>query len=231
MKSIKLFTNSLKKSFTRPWILALSALLDLSFLFLVGFVMPFIRPFIDNHTVNVYQIISGRLQAAGAGTQAPSILSMLFQDPALPSTVGVIFWLLVAATMIYLIYSVFQGTAWWIALRKIGVSQKWKTYVAKFYWVNLLWFPMLAFLWILFAMVDVRAVTIESATQEPVSRVLHWIVGVIVLLVVYLMIVSYARLAVKTSKSFKQTFTDRQVLMTGLIVAVLFGLLQWLSVW
>jgi hypothetical protein len=235
MNALKTFLKSLKRSFVKPQFLIGSIVLDMAFLFLVGFVMPFIRPFIDHHATSLHQIIAGSIQAAGAGTQAPSIMSLIFQDIAQPFLVGVIFWLLVSLVVIYLLYVVVSGTAWWLGQWRAGHKKKWKIFFPEFAWLNVRWFPILALLWILYTIIDVRFVAILSSTQVEPSRALHWIVGIISIYIFYVMIVSYSRLThFKAEKAFKGSWKQalkKNVWITGLIIVVLFVLLQFLAVW
>ena len=221
---IKEWTHSwLVLARNKGYVLA-SALLDIVFFFLVG--MPFIydwfsaavhsfniislpRPgFIpalffeqlQNHIGIIFKLTAEQMRAA-AGRARPAVLDTLFQPPVSAYTWQFLGMLVLVVLFVFLLFSIIQGLAWWMATNAAGKHSSARSYVLKFAKLNLLWFG-LYFLWqCLDNLFDLRDVVIEQASGSP-SFTSDIVFSIILLAIVYAALLSYpvlsARTAVKT---------------------------------
>jgi hypothetical protein len=198
-----------------------SALLDIVFLFLAG--MPFIydwfsafvhsfniislpRPgfipalFFDqlqNHIGIIFKLTAEQMHEA-AGRARPAVLDTLFQPPVSAYTWQFLGMFVLVVFFVFLLFSIIQGLAWWMATNAAGTRSNARSFVLRFAKLNLLWFA-LYFLWqCLDNLFDLRDVVIEKASGSP-SFTGDIVFSVILVALVYFALLSYPVLSARTA--------------------------------
>ena len=195
---------ALKLVAANPLIIIFSALLDALFLFMYGFATQPVRDRLFLNAAQLAEVAGQTLQAQQF--QSQSLLSILFMSGK-TYTLAILFWLFVLLLVIYVIYTLLQGTSWHVAAQTAGCSRQWKEYVSHFALLNIPWFLILGLLFFALTIVDLRA-----AIAGPVEGSLAALIPNIALIglmavVAYLAVLSYADLQQHSwEKSFKNSF-------------------------
>ncbi len=216
---------------TQPWLILLSSLLDVLFLFVYGFVTAFPRNDLIVNGLNLASAISQVLQTAASRYEVPTLTQVLFDPVAKPHLFGVIMWLLALFIASFLVYVIFQAAVWKLA----GLPRKWTAHFVQFVQVNLVWLSLLGLLRVVLMIVDLRNTMAQALTDIPASPVLHYVVLVVMALVAYMMIISYGMLANHSwwnaiKHAIKHAFTLR-VLTPCLALLVCFALVNFSLRW
>ena len=104
-------------------ILLLCSLLDVSFFFVYGFLTSPIRQKIAMQTIEIGSFLAG---------QGMPALSGLFTPQASVITEKIVFSLIIFAVLTYVLYCIFQGVNWKLALDMTGRKINWLSYLNHF---------------------------------------------------------------------------------------------------
>jgi hypothetical protein len=165
--------NTLK---TRPLHVLLSCVVDIAFLFLYGFITQFPRDQAFSAATKLEQVFSQLLANASTTYDTPSMLRLFFDRLALPHVLNILFWLFVLLLILYILYALFQGFAWKLAAGTDMVSY------AK---LSAFWLAIIGVLYLCTAIIDMRAILVQSLTQQPASQIPHIVFQTITIILLY----------------------------------------------
>lgn len=165
---------------TRPLHVLLSSAVDILFLFLYGFLTQYPRDNAFTSALKLEQAASQLLANANAAYDTPSMLQLFFDRLALPHALSVLFWLLILLLTAYVLYALFQGFAWKLASG---------TNLAAYAKLTAFWFGLLGIAYFITAVIDMRAILVQTLTQQTPSSLPHTILTIItyVLLALFLL--------------------------------------------
>lgn len=203
MNAISGLGNALRALWANPTLLIFSAMIDAAFFIVYGFFTQPVRDQLFNNAVLLTNVVGEALQQAGQRFETPSVLSMLTAPLAKPHFIGVILWLLVLMVVGYVLYVIFQGIAWRLALQ-----HKRKGFMTQFALLNIPWFIIVGTLYFLLTVIDLRSAIVLAITKESASAIPRSIILGLISLSFYFAIISYGQLhSHGWKKAFKLSFS------------------------
>ncbi len=207
-----------------------SGLMDFLFLFSFGFLTRPVFDKLTEHVIIIGTLVSEQMRVP-AGRVRPAVLDALFLDPARNYTWQFLGLLIVLAVVMFVLFCLFQGMAWWFATSVAGKKTPWRIFLLQFARINLLWFGLYAAWSVVDAIFDVRRLVVEKALGQsaPASGIL---LGIVLVLLISFAVLSYPllniRKAVLLGTRHVQTMVPAFILI---IVQFLTGnfLLQWIA--
>jgi hypothetical protein len=188
-----------KELWSKGWYLPSSAALDIVFLVLYGFMTAPVFGALTEHIIAIGTFLSGQMSAA-AGRARPAVIDALFQPPVSKYTWQFIGLLLVLGAVIFCLYWIFQGLAWFIAGKAAGSKESWRHYLLHFARINALWLGIY-FAWhCLDTLFALRRLVIEKAAgiPAPEAGIALWFVLAVA---AYFAVLSYPVLSIKKAFS------------------------------
>lgn len=185
----------LKKNYK---ILLLGVMIELLFVIVLGF---FIAP-LNNGLINNFEQLGGEIIEGSpeTGNEIVNVASSseYFRNILiLGAIIGII---------AYLLYCAFQGVVWKFCFNLSGKKEKYKSYIKKFFLVNLFWGPLFAFYILinfLFSFVDLVGERIEPGGVFFMEDATN----IILFIIIYFAFISYIKLdKEKVWKSIKESF-------------------------
>ncbi len=171
----------------------IAAFLDAAFFFFWGFFTTPIRDSIVAHAV----LISNKISEILAGRQPQGLLFQLFSPDVKPLTYKMIMLILLLFVIIYITYTIFHGTNWWLSRKIAGQKETYRQYLLGFAKINLLWISLYALYKIIDAIIGIRHVIVQKFVPGA-TNTLGTFVNIIFALVVLAAIFSYPTLKAKT---------------------------------
>jgi hypothetical protein len=156
---VKELINSLILIKQQPFWLVMAALADAVFFIAWGFFTSPVRNKIVEHAV----LIANQLSTIMAGQELPSGILEHMLSPALrPMTAKLTIIILTLFVTIYVLYTAFHGTSWWMAAQIAKKDHSYRKYLLGFAKINLLWLLLYTIYKFLDVIVSVRHVVIEK---------------------------------------------------------------------
>jgi len=223
--------NALKKAFAlcRENILfvVIIAMLDIAFFFFLGF---FSSWFVDSIVQLSFQISTAIPQVDAQG----SILQMVFHPAIAPFTWKVLFWMAVLGFVVYVVYSIFQGSAWYLA-KNIIQTTSYMEYTKRFFRLNITWFLLFTLFFILFTVLDVRLTVMASLLQTTKPWVAFVPLYAFLAFIFYFAFISYGMEKVKAAFvsgwKKKKSFLIMYAIIIGILLVVqgLLTIVGWIN--
>ncbi len=206
-----------KSIWAKGWYLPASAVLDLLFLALYGFMTAPVFDKLTEHIIVIGTLLSGQMGAAADRTR-PAIIEALFQPPA-GRYVWQFFGLLVLlAIVVFALFCIIQGIAWLIAGMLAGSKMRWRQYLTGFVRINLLW-GGLYFLWqCADTILSLRRVAVEKIVGQPAPES-GIFMAVLFCILVYFALISYPLLKIR--KAFAVGAKKIVLVAPAMIVVIL----------
>ncbi len=215
---MRLFHQSWKILKENALLVLLCSLIDFLFLFAYGFLTSPIR-----QKMGLQMLELGKVLAA----QGMPALSGLFTAQASVFLEKLAFSLIIFAVLTYVLYCVFQGVNWKLALDMTGKKQEWLSYLNSFAKVNALWFSLFVLAFALNVFAAMRR-TVLQAMNTPGGNVLGWVSLVAVFLIGVCAVLSYPSTSVKQGWRLAQQF--KKVLPVIAAIAVYFAALNYVLI-
>lgn len=174
-----------------------SGFMDLLFLIAFGFMTTPVYGKLTEHVIIIGALVSQQLRAA-AGRMRPAIIDTLFQEPVRGYTWQFLGLLVVLAVVVFVLFWIFQGLAWWLATAVAGKNMRWRAFLTRFARVNVVWFGLFVLWYVLDTVFDLRRIAVEKATGQAATGAGIVLFGVLVL-IWYFAIISYPLLRIKQS--------------------------------
>ncbi len=173
--------------------------LDVLFFISLGFLTAPVFDKLTEHVIIIGSLVSAQMQAA-AGRARPAIIDALFQEPVSGYTWQFFGLLLLLAAVVFVLFWLFQGTAWWLAHGIAGKRHKWRQFLVSFGKVTSVWFLLYVVWYAIDLVLDLRGLLVEKATGQPAAGA-GIVMFVILSLLVYFALLSCALLSVRKSLS------------------------------
>lgn len=182
---------------TRPLHVLLSSIVDIVFLFVYGFVTQYPRDQAFSSAIKLEQVFSQLLANASTTYDTPSMLRLFFDRLALPHVLNILFWLLVLLLILYVLYALFQGFAWKLAAG---------TDMAAYAKLSAFWIGIIGITYLITAIIDMRAILVQSITEQPASTVPHLAFQIITVIFLYFFILATGLLKDSWTRANKNAF-------------------------
>ena len=168
-------------------ILLLCSLIDVGFFFVYGFLTSPIRQKIAMQAIELGSLLSG---------QGVPALSGLFTPQTSVFTEKIVFSLIIFAVLTYVLYCVFQGVNWKLALDITGRKTKWLSYLNNFARVNALWFVIFVLFYAINVFAAMRRAILSALGTAGFDVIsLFSIIGMAV--IAYFALLSYPSTSIK----------------------------------
>ena len=131
---VKELGNALVALRKNPLLVFGASVMDLLFLFLYAFVGTFVGDQIAAHAVLIANHVSPMLAKGETG-----LLAKLFEGALRPLTFKLLVLMGLFFLVLFIIYVIIQGLAWWFSAKTAGTEQKFSVYLARFAKLNLVW--------------------------------------------------------------------------------------------
>ncbi len=205
-----------KAVWARGWYLPFSAVLDLLFLVLYGFMTSPVFDKLTEHIIVIGALVSEQMSVADRAR--PAVIDALFQEPVSKYTWQFLGLLVLLAIVVFVLYCIIQGVAWLIAGKLVNSKMHWRQYLLCFIRINLVW-AGLYFLWqCIDTLLSLRNLVVEKITGQPVISTDVFMIFLLVILF-YFALVSYPLLAIK--KAFLVGTKKLFFIIPAMIVVVL----------
>jgi len=201
------FSHACRLLLQTPLFAIFSTILDTLFLVCYGFFTQPARDTLLVYAQNFVTAVSGVLQEAGARYETPSMMELAMSPAARPYLNGILWWMLVLFIIAFVLYVLFQGTAWRAAAELLRSRTSWQAYLAKFALLNAAWFIIFGIVKVIMDTIDLRSALMQSITQTP-----GWVVPVQLRFAIfgalaYFALISYGELHHRPWKeAFKEAF-------------------------
>jgi len=200
------FVESIAKSCSallkNPWMAAFSCVIDAAFLFLYGFVSTFLLQI----AAEMGSVVIRQLPTIIQQQRVPKpILALIFDESVRSITFRVIGIGILFALITYVLYVLFQGTAWKIAQELSGKEKKYLDYIKSFAKINILWFALFAILHTAYAFLSARNAILSKIAGTTIVSFPHILILMALVVVSYFAVVSYPLLRV-VKKGFLTIF-------------------------
>ncbi|TKJ17593.1 hypothetical protein CEE44_03605 [Candidatus Woesearchaeota archaeon B3_Woes] len=227
MNQTKLQTNNLKQSFElltkSPFYLAIPILLDLIFLFLVGFIGSIFTTKAIPYLQNLATIQS---------TPAADTSAMIAQQTQLASALThIVLILLQIVLVVFILWTIFQGINWFLATKCVKKKVNIKKYSLNFLTLNIIWIILIAILAKFFFEITLK----NLLTSTPiVSQSLVNAIGIIIsIILLYFLFIGYSisykyKLKEFLKNIFKIGIKDFKIIIAYLIIVVSFWIAKFI---
>ena len=212
------------------FIIILTTLLDVLFLFAFGYFTSSTRDNIGDISVQIGLRITELLKQ---GTYI-SLLDMLLSPGVQQLFFQLLFFLVILGLLTYLIYCIFQGSVWYLIL-SIFQKLKWVNYVKKFFLINLLWFLLFCTFYTLYVIAEMRTVIVENITGSSQFSLFSIVLYIFLFLIIYFALISYVTGKIKNTfkigkKHWKKFVIMYLVLLGGFtVVNILLFFIHYIS--
>lgn len=211
------FSHAGKQLWGNPLLALFSTLIDIAFFFCYGFFTQPVRDTMLVYAQNFTTALSQLLQDAGARYETPSITELAFSTVAKPYFMGIISWMFILFVVAFILYSLFQGTAWWLA----GTRKSWLKYLGQFAALNAIWFVIFGVIKSVIDFIDLRSALMQSITKTPGFIIPGSVRIALFLILAYFAMQSYAQLEHHNWKTaFTKSFSASSVLLFLAIIAI-----------
>ncbi len=191
-----------------------SGLVDLVFFLAFGFVTAPVFDKLTEHVIIIGSLVSEQMRVA-VGRTRPAVLDALFQQPVSQYTWQFLGLLAVLALVVFVLYALLQGTAWWLASSVVHKPLRWREFLMGFARVHVLWFALYAAWYCVDAILDLRRIVVAKALGQAVSGtnvVLLAVLGI----VIYFALISSPLLSIR--KAFALGIRKAGVLLPAFVV-------------
>jgi hypothetical protein len=197
----------------QPWLVLLSTLLDVAFLFVYGFLTQPIRDVLTIDFTNLASVLGQALQQAGQRYETPSIFSLLFAPDASPYFWGTVFWMVVWGLIAYVLWALVQGGVWRIAAGTAGEKRGAGTYLWEFGVLNAWWGLIFVVAKSAVDVLDLRSALVQSITRVAGWVVPAWARFAFLCIFAFFVLLSYALLSGHRGvNAFKRAFGVERIL-------------------
>lgn len=185
-------------------LLAAAVAIDFVGFFMLGFSTEYITEAIRNSAVVVANVIA---EGVRLGVQQ-GIMNALSNPATRGYLLKLLFLNVILALIVFILYSLFQGTNWWIASKVAGVKQLWRKRVFGLARANTFWFLLLTLYFIINIYIDVRSIVVEKLTSQPHFNFAGTFAGIVAVALAYFALITQATGSRKTAwqKGFKHPF-------------------------
>lgn len=181
----------------KEWYVPASAVLDVLFLVLYGFMTSQLFDKLTEHVIVIGTLLTEQMRAVADRTR-PAVIDALFQPPVSKYTWQFVALLVILAIVIFVLFCVFQGLAWFVAARLTGLRMHWRKYLLVFARISLLWAGLYFFWQVADTVLNLRRIAVEKITGQVISGS-GVVMPVLLAILVYFAIVSYALLGIKNA--------------------------------
>lgn len=172
-----------------------SGLMDFLFLFSFGFLTRPVFDKLTEHVIIIGTLVSEQMRVP-AGRVRPAVIDALFLDPARGYTLQFLGLLVVLAVVVFVLFCVFQGLAWWFATSVAGKKTHWRVFLLQFARINMFWFGLYAVWYVVDAILDLRRLVVEKALGQS-ALASNTVLLVVLVVLVYLAMLSYPLLGIR----------------------------------
>jgi len=156
---VKELINTLSLVKKQPFYLVMAAIIDALFFLAWGFFTGPVRDKIVQHSI----LIANKINTLFQGGKLPTgLLAHLFTPEFKPLTGKLIILICLLFVLIFLVYTIFHGTAWWMATKMAGTKWTYRKYMLGFARVNLIWIAGYIIYKLLDIMISLRHLFIEK---------------------------------------------------------------------
>ncbi|MEM4253960.1 MAG: hypothetical protein QXR48_01045 [Candidatus Woesearchaeota archaeon] len=201
----------------KGWYVPASAVLDVLFLVLYGFMTSQLFDKLTEHVIVIGTLLTEQMRAVADRTR-PAIIDALFQPPVSRYTWQFVALLVILAIVVFVLFCVFQGLAWFIAARLTGSRTHWRKYLLVFARINLLWAGLYFFWQVADTVFNLRRVAVEKITGQIIAGS-GIVMQVLLAVLIYFAIVSYALLGIR--KAFVVGTRKIIVLLPAVVIVCL----------
>ena len=168
-----------KLTFTQPFWLVMACIIDALFFIAYGFFTFPIKEKISENAI----LIANKLGPMMAEKQAGILQHLL--GPELRGQTGILLILIcILFLILYLIYTIFQGTTWWMASQISHQKETYKKYFLGFAKINLIWITGFIIYKILDTFISLRAVLIQKIVPGAPNIAAHILLLALIFLVI-----------------------------------------------
>jgi hypothetical protein len=192
MLVVKELINSLHLLKKNAFWLVMAALIDAVFFVAWGFFTSPVKDKIVEHAV----LISNQLSTIMAG-KGTGILAHMLSPQLRPMTGKLVVLIAALFIVMYLLYSAFHGTSWWMATKIAGRNYKYRNYMLGFAKINLLWLACYALYKLLDIIISLRHLILEKLSPGT-PNIAAKILLVLVILLFITAFLSYPMLKIGT---------------------------------
>ncbi len=228
MNQIKLQKNNLKQSFElltkSPFYLAVPILIDIIFLFLVGFIGSIFTTKAIPYLQNLATIQS---------TPATDTSAMIAQQTQLASTLThIILILLQIILAVFALWIIFQGINWFLAIKCVKKKVDIKKYSLNFITLNIIWVIIIAIIAKFFFEITLK--NLLTTTQIVSQSLINIITIIISIILLYFLFIGYStsykyKLKEFLKNIFKTGIKDfKKITTTYLIIIILFWIAKYI---
>jgi hypothetical protein len=180
---------------SKAWYVPASALLDILFLVLYGLMTAQIFDKLTEHVFVIGTLATEQMNAV-AGRARPAVIDVLFQEPVSRYTWQFIALLVLLAVVVFVLFCVFQGLAWFAAAKLAGSKMHWRKYLLVFARISALW-AGLYFLWqCADTVLNLRRIAVEKMAGQIMPES-GFVMPILLGVLVYFAVVSYSLLEIK----------------------------------
>jgi len=189
---VKELINSLYLLKKNAFWLVIAALTDAIFFVAWGFFTSPVKNKILEHSVLIANQLSTIMAGKGTG-----ILAHMFRPELRPMTNKLIRLIFILFAVMYIIYSAFHGTSWWMATKIAGKNYTYRQYMFGFAKINLIWMACYALYKLLDIVISLRHLILEkiSPGTPNIAAKMLLILVILIFIAAYL---SYPLLKINT---------------------------------
>ena len=201
----------------KGWYVPASAVLDVLFLVFYGFMTAPVFDKLTEHVIVVGTLVTEQVGTV-AGRARPAVIDALFQPPVSRYTWQFFALLVLLAVVIFVLFCVFQGLAWFAASRLAGSKMCWRKYLLAFARINLLW-AGIYFLWqCADTILKLRGIAVAKMMGQAIPEsgiAMPFLLGV----VAYFAVISYPLLEIR--RAFMVGVRKIAILLPPAVIVVL----------
>ncbi len=171
-KTVKELLMSLKQIKKQPLLFVISSMLDAGFFFFLALITTPARDLLIAHAVLINNKLSGMQPQQGG------LIGKLFAQEVFPLTLKTAGLLIILFALIYIVYTAFQGTSWWLSRTIAGKKDSFKNYFFGFARINLLWMAIYA----AYKLIDTAAGMRHAIVQKLIPGTVNLTGKIIVIL-------------------------------------------------
>jgi hypothetical protein len=228
IKAVKEWIAAWKALAANGWYVGANAALDIIFFVLYGFVTAPLFAKLTEHVIAIGTIAAEQMRSV-AGRARPAVIDVLFQQPVSRYTWQFIALIVLLSIVVYVLYCIFQGIAWYLAGRITGSRVYWRNYLLHFARINLLWGGLYLIWQCLSTVFDLRRIAIEKLMNQ-IAPTSGYFFSVLLGLIIYFAIVSYPILSIR--KAFASGLRKIPVLIpAALVIGVQFFAGNFIAKW
>jgi len=208
------------------WLVLASVLLDVGFFFSLGFFTTPIKDKLLEQVIVIGSLLSQQAKETGRALGNSGLLQQLFQPEIKPYTINVLLLFLSMVVVTYVVYVIFQGSAWAAARNIASKKTVLRTYLLGFARVNLLWGILYLVYLVLDLIASLRHRIIELVVKTTVPDLLGTGLFIAAVIVGLIALLSYPQLSIRNA--FRSVLDVKRIIPMYALLAVIYLVLDFL---